>query len=51
MGLADKVRNDDHTARRAIAMRRIVWSALGLAFFLFVLFYFLLPMWRGTPQP
>ena len=51
VGIADKLRNDDLAARRALAIRRAVWMALGLAFFLFVLFYYLLPMWRGSPQP
>ena len=51
MGLADKVRNDELAGRRAVGIRRMVWAVIGLAFFLFVLFYFLLPWWRGTPQP
>ena len=51
MGIAEKLRNDDLAARRAIAVRRMVWSAVGLVFFLFILFYYLLPLWRGAPQP
>lgn len=46
-GLADKIRNDELAARRTITIRRAVWAVIGLALLLFVLFYFLLPMWRN----
>jgi hypothetical protein len=53
MGIADKLRRQDEAAARAAARNKAVrWAvffAFGLAAFLFVLFYFLLPMWRGAP--
>ena len=51
MSLGDRVRREDLAARRALIVRRAVWAAITLALFLLVLFYFLLPMWRGSPQP
>ena len=51
MGIVDKLRHDDLASKRLNTIRRRVLFIVGLALFLFVLFYFLLPMWRGTPQP
>ena len=51
MGIADKLRRDDEAAERSQTIRRLVMAVVALAVFLFVFFYFLLPMWRGTPQP
>jgi hypothetical protein len=50
MGIADKLKNDDLQARRTRTISRLVMAATGLALLLFLLFYFLLPWWRGSPQ-
>jgi hypothetical protein len=53
MGIADRLRQQDREAARAAArstaIRRAIIGGISLAAFLFALFYFLLPMWRGTP--
>lgn len=50
MSLSEKLRHDDQVSKRALFMRNLVLFGIGLALFLFVLFYYWLPMWRG-PQP
>ena len=51
MGTADKLQDDDRAVRRTLMIRRLIFAVVGLAIFLFVLFFFLLPMWRGPVQP
>jgi hypothetical protein len=51
VGIADKLRQEDEAARRSTRFRWLIASVAGLALFVFILLYFLLPMWRGAPQP
>lgn len=50
MGILNKLRSDDASAKRALLIRRLVFLAIGLALSLFFFFY-VLPIWRGPAQP
>lgn len=51
MGLLDRIAEDNEIARRNARRNNFIkwgiYAAGGLAVLLFVLFYFLLPWWRG----
>jgi hypothetical protein len=49
MGIADKLEQQDRAAARNKTRRWVVTSLISLAVFLLILFYFLLPPWRGSP--
>ena len=51
MGLSDRVAEDNQIARRNVRRNAVIkwgiYSAAALAVLLFVVFYYLLPWWRG----
>lgn len=47
MGLVDKLQKDDLATGRKKTIMWVVVGLVGLLFFLYILFYYLLPMWRG----